>query len=187
MNDGDFAIAFDVTADNQWLLYGTGTTAAAAKLLVRKLDGSDKPRVVVATGISPLGRAVLSPDGHWLAYTANESGTDEVVVRRFPSGEGRWPISTGGGSLAVWSKDGSELIYRSRDRIMSAKVKARGTDFEVGPSTEMFTANADNGLAGSFLMSGDGKRLLMVRTTGEDRITVILNFPAELQRIQSAK
>ena len=187
VNDGDFVLPFDVTADNQWLVYGKGTTAGAAKVMVRRLDGSDVPRVLVATGIAPMGRASVSPDGHWFAYTANESGTEEIIVRRFPSGEGRWPISSGGGTFAVWSKDGRELIYRSRDRIMLAAVKATATTIEVAAPIALFTANADNGLASSFQLSQDGKRLLMVRTTGEDRITVILNFPAELQRLQQTK
>jgi hypothetical protein len=184
VNEGDFALPFHVSSDNQWLVYGKGTNAATAKLMVRRLDGSDAPRVLVATGMSPLGRAAVSPDGHWFAYTAYENGTDEIVVRRFPSGEGRWPVSNGGGTFAAWSKDGRELIYRSRDRIMSTPVKATATTIEIAPSTALFTANADNGLASSFQVSRDGKRLLMVRTTGEDRITVILNFPAELRRLQ---
>jgi serine/threonine protein kinase/Tol biopolymer transport system component len=187
VNDGDFVLPFYVSADNQLLVYGKSTTAAAARLMVRRLDGSDAPRVLVATGLAPMGRAVLSPDGHWFAYTANENGTDEIIVRRFPSGEGRWPISNGGGTFVAWSNDGKELIYRSRDRIMSAPVKTTATTFEAGPATALFTANADNGLASSFQLSRDGKRLLMVRTTGEDRITVILNFPAELQRLQQPK
>jgi protease II len=137
--------------------------------------------------VAPMGRAAVSPDGHWFAYSADESGTEEIIVRRFPSGEGRWPISSGGGTFAAWTRDGRELIYRSRDRIMSAPVKTTATTFEVSPSTALFTANADNGLGSAFHLSRDGKRLLMVRTTGEDRITVILNFPAELQRLQRPK
>ena len=187
VNDGDFVMPFYVSPDNQWLLYGKGTTAPTAKLMVRRLDGSDTPRVLVATGSAPMGRATLSPDGHWFAYTANETGTDEIIVRRFPSGEGRWPVSSGGGSFVAWSKNGKELIYRSRDRIMSAPVKTTTTTIEVGSSVPLFTANPDNGLASSFQLSPDGKRLLMVRTTGEDRITVILNFPAELRRLQQPK
>jgi Tol biopolymer transport system component len=187
VNDGDFVLPFHVSTDNQWLVYGRGTTAATAKLMVRRLDGSDAPRVLVATGIAPMGRAAVSPDGHWFAYTANENGTEEIIVRRFPSGEGRWPISSGGGTFAAWSRDGRELIYRSRDRIMSAPVKTTATTFQAGSPIALFTANADNGLASSFQLSRDGKRLLMVRTTGEDRITVILNFPGELQRLEQPK
>ena len=187
VNEGDFVLPFHVSSDNQWLVYGKSNTAASAKLMARRLDGKEAPRVLVSRGVAPLGGAALSPDGHWFAYTANEDGTDEIIVRRFPSGEGRWPISNGGGAFAAWSGDGSELIYRSRDRIMSAPVKSTATTFEVGTPKALFTANADNGLASSFQLSRDGKRLLMVRTTGEDRITVILNFPAELQRLQQAK
>jgi Tol biopolymer transport system component len=39
----------------------------------------------------------VSPDGSFLAYTERQpSGDYEVFVTRFPSGEGRWQISTGG-------------------------------------------------------------------------------------------
>ena len=78
----------------------------------------------------------------------------------------------------------------STDRaIGSCRLPSRrtATTFEVGPPVALFTANADNGLASSFQLSRDAKRLLMVRTTGEDRITVILNFPAELQRLLQPK
>jgi Tol biopolymer transport system component len=46
------------------------------------------------------GRApAISPDGHWLAYESDESGRSEVSVRPFPAvDQGRWSISTGGGS-----------------------------------------------------------------------------------------
>ena len=187
VNDGDFVVPFAVTLDNQWLLYGKGLNATPAKLMLRRLDGSEAPRVLVATGATPRSRAAVSPDGHWFAYTANETGIDEVVVRRFPSGEGRWPISSGGGSFPAWSRDGKELVYRSRDRIMSAPVRTTATTFEAGQATALFTANADNGLTGSFQLSRDGKRLLLVRTTGEDRITVILNLTAELRRLQQPR
>ena len=50
----------------------------------------------------------FSPDGRWLAYTSDESGTLEVYVRPFvaPGGGagGRWQISTGGGMFPVWSR-----------------------------------------------------------------------------------
>ena len=35
----------------------------------------------------------VSPDGQYVAYTSNDSGRDEVYIKRFPSGEGRWQAS----------------------------------------------------------------------------------------------
>jgi hypothetical protein len=40
----------------------------------------------------------FSPDAKWLAYTSNESGTNEVYVRAFPDNGSKWQISTGGGN-----------------------------------------------------------------------------------------
>jgi len=53
----------------------------------------------------------FSPDGHWLAYASNESGTFEVYVRPFPGPGGKWQISTGGGRFPVWSRAGHELLF----------------------------------------------------------------------------
>jgi Tol biopolymer transport system component len=38
---------------------------------------------------SGAGTPAFSPDGRWLAYTSNESGTFEVYVREFPGKRGR--------------------------------------------------------------------------------------------------
>ena len=44
--------------------------------------------------------ANLSPDGHWLTYTSDESGRGEVYVRRFPDGGGKTKVSVGGGGYS---------------------------------------------------------------------------------------
>jgi WD40 repeat protein len=55
----------------------------------------------------------LSPDSRWLAYGSNESGQDEVYVRPFPSGPGRWKVSIGRGISREprWARDGKELFF----------------------------------------------------------------------------
>ena len=52
----------------------------------------------------------FSPDGRWLAYASNESGRFEVYVRPFPSAEGKWQISTDGGTYPTWSPKRNELF-----------------------------------------------------------------------------
>jgi len=47
------------------------------------LDGSGKATPQVETAFDDTDRNV-SPDGQWLAYTTNESGTYQVNIRRFP-------------------------------------------------------------------------------------------------------
>jgi serine/threonine-protein kinase len=53
----------------------------------------------------------LSPDGRWIAYTSDETGSVEVYVRSYPDLGGRTLVSVGGGSWPTWSADGSELLY----------------------------------------------------------------------------
>lgn len=53
----------------------------------------------------------FSPDGRWLAYCSNEIGTFEIWVRPFPGPGGRRRISTEGGMMPLWSKDGTKLFY----------------------------------------------------------------------------
>ena len=65
---------------------------------------------------------MFSPDGRWLAYRSDESGRNEVYVRPFPKGEGRWVISTGGGALPKWRGDGRELFYEVNQEIWAVAV-----------------------------------------------------------------
>ncbi|HEX9572291.1 MAG TPA: hypothetical protein VF969_08560, partial [Burkholderiales bacterium] len=43
----------------------------------------------------------FSPDGRWLAYASDESGTFQVYVRSFPDGRGKWQISNSDGDHPV--------------------------------------------------------------------------------------
>jgi serine/threonine-protein kinase len=63
--------------------------------------------------------AALSPDGNWLAYASTISGTNEVYVRPYRQAGASVLISSRGGTEPAWSRDGSELFYRSGSRIMS--------------------------------------------------------------------
>ncbi len=76
----------------------------------------------------------FSPDGRWIAYSTNESGRVEVVVRAFPapaSGQGgKWLVSTNGGTLVRWSHSSSELLYQEGDRIMAVRYTVNGGSFD---------------------------------------------------------
>ncbi len=73
--------------------------------------------------------AQISPNGRWLAYTSDETERLEVYVRDFPSLQNRRPVSTDGGSNALWSRDGRELFYLRGISPESRELVAR----DVGP------------------------------------------------------
>ena len=58
----------------------------------------------------------IAPNGQWIAYVSNETGSYEVYVQPFLSGVGKWRISTAESGTGTtqqprWSRDGGELFY----------------------------------------------------------------------------
>ncbi len=126
--------------DGKWLILRTDNGArGAGDLIGVRVGGDTTPVPVVATAFSELHPA-LSPDGHWIAYSSDESGAFEVYVRPFPNTlGGRWQISNGGGGEPRWSADGREIYYLDLDaRLMVASVSAQPV-FSVTKIQPLFT------------------------------------------------
>ena len=72
----------------------------------------------------------FSPDGRWITYASNESGAWEVYVRRFPDNGTKVRVSSSGGSVPRWSRNGRELLYRTEaQRIMVVTYTSRADTF----------------------------------------------------------
>src|SRR5262245_26328728 len=143
--------------------------------------------------------AQISPDGKWIAYTSNETGTNQIYVRPFPSGEGQYQLSVNGGVGPRWRKDGKELFFLStfRNKMASVKINSSDSTFKFEPAVELFNTGYVNfgHAGGSFLqyaVSPDGQKFLIPRpersdfnSTGEATttpITVILNWSTTIKR-----
>ena len=101
----------------------------------------------------------FSPDGRWIAYDSNESGRTEVYVRPFPAGSGTWQVSTAGGALPNWRRDGKELFYMSPDfKLMAVPVSA-DAKFHTGAPVPLFAVHPGAGTVYDF--SSDGQRFLV--------------------------
>ena len=71
-----------------------------------------KPRLFLESRFN-LSHPEFSPDGRWMAYVSNESGTPEVYVQPYPGPGEKTRISTAGGFEPIWTANGRELLYRS--------------------------------------------------------------------------
>jgi Tol biopolymer transport system component len=158
------------------------------------LEGDRKPIAVARTQASEV-QGVVSTDGRWIAYASDESGTFEIYVQSFPdaSTAQKTIVSTGGGLQPRWSKDGRELFYlRSDGMLMSVAVQTRPT-FEPGAVTPLFKTRLPTSLNAyrmDYVPAGDGKRFLMkipVEGATPPSITVVLNWPALLNRTQTSR
>ncbi len=138
----------------------------------------DTALVPLLTGPAREVSPALSPDGRWLAYESDESGTSEVYVRPFPDvGSGRWQVSLSGGTAPMWTHSGRELFYlNGRQEMVSVEVRP-GPTFAVGEPRVLFPANSYNSPANYQLydLAPDDKRFLMVRgVTAEAGTELIL-------------
>ena len=121
---------------------------------------------------------VLSPDGQWVAYVSDESGRREVYVRPFPTGEGRWQVSSEGGIEPRWSKHGHEIVYRDRGWFLAVAVTP-GREFAVGAMDSLFQGSYQiSGTRAQFDVSADGSELLVVGVPPESRTISITLTPS---------
>ena len=85
------------------------------QIWVLPMDGDQKPRLFLESRESrfELRHPEFSPDGKWMAYSSNESGTWAVYVRAYPGpapGE-PYQVSPGGGKSPIWVAGGREILY----------------------------------------------------------------------------
>jgi len=181
--------------DGKVLAFFQLNAATSLDILTLPVEGSEEsgwkpgePQPFVNSAYNEL-EAAFSPDGRWLAYESDESGSFEVYVRAFPGPGGKWQISTFGGLCPKWSRNGKELFYSTEDgKIMVAAYVVSGDSF-----------NADNprpwspgqfsrarGYTSNFDLHPDGKRFAVLKApaAGEcapGKVTFILNFFDELR------
>ena len=154
------------SGDGKWLVARTDNGSAGGGDLVGiRTSGDSTPVPLVATRYFELQPAI-SADGRWLAYTSDESGTNEVYVRPFPeTSGGRWQVSNGGGSEPVWSPDGRELYFLDPTmRLVAASVQTAPT-FEVRDLKPLFDAAGFviDFFHQSYSVAPDGRSFLFVR------------------------
>lgn len=93
-----------------WAADGTLLVTVEADIGVVRSDGKGEWKPLIRTAAVET-HAVLSPDGRWLAYMSNETGTGEIYLQRFPDLGERQLVSISGGLMPTWSHDGRTLTY----------------------------------------------------------------------------
>ncbi|HEV8376091.1 MAG TPA: protein kinase [Candidatus Polarisedimenticolia bacterium] len=151
-------------------------------LLADKEKGN--PTIVLRTPFAEDDPKV-SPDGHRMAFTSNQTGRTEVYVRNLAGTSGQWQVSTDGGWQPRWRSDGKELIYAAPDGYVMAVPLQSGGDFRPGAPSRLFLMPEPSELENPVLedVTGDGNRfLLSVPTTSRSSIGFhsIIGWPAVL-------
>jgi eukaryotic-like serine/threonine-protein kinase len=195
--DGGIVIQYphSFSPDGKWLAFSQSGFGTQAETWIAPIKGDrDHPRLGKAeaflhTSFSEWDPA-FSPDGRWLAYESNESGSYEVYVRPFPGPGGKSQISTSGGLYPIWSRDGHKIFFVAPDRrIMVTSYSAKGDTFSAGKPQVWSQKNLiEAGGNYTYDLAPDGKRFAVVLNPGgteersTDSVTVLLNFFDELRR-----
>jgi Tol biopolymer transport system component/tRNA A-37 threonylcarbamoyl transferase component Bud32 len=155
---------FSWSPDGKVLLYFQ--SSGSADIWAVPLTGDRKPFPVLN---SPANEqfAQISPDGKWLAYQSNETGRNEIYVKQFPDGPGKWQVSTEGGQFVRWRGDGKELYFAVVPNMMAVEIRVAGSSIQPGVPKILFGLPGNPSAAINhlpyhrFAVTADGQRFLV--------------------------
>jgi dipeptidyl aminopeptidase/acylaminoacyl peptidase len=123
----------------------------------------------------------FSPDGRWLAYVSDETGSYQVYVVPYPGPGPKVAVSIDGGLSPLWSSDGRELYFRRGSKLLAsamtftpALAAARPIELFDGPYTLDLMGHQRDDVA------PDG-RFLLVENSDDFRIVLVQNWVEELK------
>jgi eukaryotic-like serine/threonine-protein kinase len=171
--------------DGRFIAYVTIHPKTGSDIWLFPTTGDRTPAPFLQTAFAEQN-ARISPDGRWMAYSSDESGSNGVYVTRFPQPGAKWSVSPNGGSFPIWRRDGRELFYRAPGGQLMAVPIAAGAEFQPGVAVPLFNPSAAVGTLGLgtfYDVAPDGRFLINVfveRTSPP--ATVVLNWRLDAER-----
>ena len=176
-----------LTPDGKILVF----TRTSRDIWVLPMEGDSESQPLIASPNTECC-SQFSPDGRWIAYVSNELGPNHVYVSPYPEPEVKYLVSDEeGGGEPVWSRDGTELFYRSGNKMLLVSVETEPT-FRAGRPEVLFEGSYATSIPFNVVgyqyydISPDGQRFLMIKQSEQVRdtqINVVLNWFEELKRL----
>jgi serine/threonine-protein kinase len=198
--DGSSAVPHPVSPSGHFHAHGF-IDGGHGLLTVFKPPGSAGPWLLMRVGLSGteaparLGDVLLpdrfagtalSPDGRWLAYITDTTGSPELWVRRYPTLDAAVRISPNGAAEPVWAKNGRELFYLEGDKLMRVRVDADSkARFAYEPPVMLVEKSFMRApQEPSFDLAADGRLLMLGRVPAgpSSPIEVIVNWRGHAAR-----
>ncbi len=178
---GQQEVVWDWSRDGKYLL----VRKDAELLYLSSVDHQAKPFLQPKWIVR---NAQFSPDGKWVAYSSNETGSWEVYMSPFPNANSKWQVSRGGGEPR-WRRDGKELFYLSAEGKMMAVPVKTGVSFEAGSPVTLFQTRMRQPISAqdffSYDVTADGQKFLINTKVDEPNaapLSIILNWASELEK-----
>jgi serine/threonine protein kinase len=177
--------------DGKVLLYMEFNPKTGRHLWSYSPSGDRKPHLLTSSSANQ-DSASFSPNGRWIVYESDETGRSEIYVQAYPGPGGKWQISTSGGIDPVWARDGKELFFYSRGKLMTVQVNTEG-EFSAGIARVLFDAPfyISVPFASVYDVTPDGKRFIAVHVTNAKpaptSMQVVTNWFEDVRRAASPK
>ncbi len=173
--------------DGRYLFYESWASDGSSDIFAFDLEEGSEPIPIQTTGFTERV-PVISPDGRWVAYVSDESGTEQIYVTSFPEGGRKWQVSTRTSLYPRWVTDDEIFMMDPNGVVSVAEVDGSSDTFQIGPITRIAEFSTQGG-GFDFDVSRDGERLLFAslqeesgQATRMDPLTLVLGWTADLER-----
>jgi len=174
----------DWSQDGRYLCVFSSNLAGATISVIPTAGQGERQPIEVVRSTFTLSGPRLSPDSRFVSYMSNQSGKNEMYVRRVDlsggttaaaADAGPWQISDQGGQgMGFWRRDGKEFYFLAADRGFMAVEVSTSPAFEFGKPKLLFRPPDGVQVApGTTNVSRDGQRFLIAEPPSQLRqITV---------------
>jgi eukaryotic-like serine/threonine-protein kinase len=167
--------------DGKWIVFYQVDPVTLENIYLLPASGEMTPKVYLAGPAADIYGSV-SADGKWIAYQSDDSGAPEIYAQSFPASSRRVRISTAGGGLSWWTRDGRHIVY-----LDPRKTSLTIADVEPGEPLKVATprvmASLPPGVIAIDAMPDRQKWLALVpENAGAGTVTVVHNWMAGLKK-----
>jgi serine/threonine-protein kinase len=190
--------AVEVSTDGRRLIFNETSPKTGDDVMQMTLDGTRRVTPLLQSSFAERN-GVVSPDGRWLAYEANDSGRFEIYVRPFPEiNSAHFRVSAAGGTRPLWTRSGQELFYVSPTGALMRVGVERGPSWASTTPTllikEGYLMSPTFSLGRTYDIAPDGQRFLMIKEGASAEqaapprsLIVVLHWVEELKRLVPTK
>ena len=179
-----------MTPDGQWIVTEINSNQkTGVDTWLSPTKGAEPPVKYLSTPFNER-QARLAPGAQWIAYVSDESGRNEVYVDSFPRPGNHTLVSTNGGTLPIWRKDGAELYYIGLNGdLLAVPVTMGPTGFHNSPPQVLYAAPAlpfrSDGQRSVYAVLGKGDRFIFAAITHAAQprgISVLMNWITDVEK-----
>jgi serine/threonine protein kinase/Tol biopolymer transport system component len=173
--------------DGQSLLFSRGI-GQEQRIWLLPLTGDRKPVEVFPGAAIAHYNGAFSPDGKWIAYTAQASTSDvQTFIQPYPPDGRREQVSTAGGLFPRWIDGGRRIVYRALSNdFVSVELTNVGGMLRASVPTVLFKKPRASSGNWYYSVNGQADRFLLVQPSEKavdpvpPPITVVVNFVQSL-------